>query len=95
VSCRFTPAQLSIYGEHELGVLEDVLRKARSKGGHEALEAVAKSICKRINLDVAAVGRDYAAFLQAFYAAQRQHLEQQLRLGRRRLRKAERGKPRQ
>ncbi|HEU4418359.1 MAG TPA: RDD family protein [Planctomycetota bacterium] len=92
---RFTPAQLSIYGEHELGVLEDVLRKARSTGSDQALEAVAKSICKRISVDVAAVGNDHAAFLQAFYAAQRQHLEQQLLLGRRRLRKAERGKPRQ
>jgi uncharacterized RDD family membrane protein YckC len=91
---RFTPAQLSVYGEHELGVLEEVLRKARTKGRDEALEAVAKSICKRINVDVGVVGMDYAAFLQAFYAAQRQHLEQQLLLGRRRLRKAERGKPR-
>jgi hypothetical protein len=76
-------------------VLEDVLRRARSKGSAQALEAVTKSICKRINLDVTAVGKDHAAFLQAFYAAQRQHLEQQLLLGRRRLRKAERGKPRQ
>lgn len=91
---RFTPAQLGIYGEHELVVLEEVLRKARAEGGVQALKAVAGSICRRIAFDAAAVGDRHPDFLQAFYAAQRQHLEQQLLLGRRRLRKADGGKPR-
>ena len=84
---RFTKAQLSVYGEHELSVLEDVLRKARGKDGEQALEAVAASICRKIRVAVAPTGADAGPFLRAFFRAQRQHLEQQLLLGRRRLRK--------
>lgn len=84
---RFTPAQLSIYGERELTVLEDVLRKAR-RGGDPVLVEVTRSICRRIGWsDEQAIGNDQTGFLRAFYQAQRQHLEQQLLLGRRRLRK--------
>lgn len=90
---HFAAAQLGIYGEHELTVLEDVLRKARGNGGDEALAAVTASICRRIGWsDTGAIGNRYAEFLAAFYRAQRQHLEQQLLLGRRRLRKGA-GKP--
>jgi len=84
----FTAAQLGIYGEHELIVLEQVLRKARQPGAEETLAAVTAAICKRLGLDAAAVPQKRRArFLQAFYTAQREHLEQGLLLGKRRLRK--------
>jgi len=84
---RFTPAQLAIYGERELTVLEDVLRKVK-RTSDPVLVEVTRSICRRIGwTDEVATGKDQARFLRAFYAAQRQHLEQQLLLGRRRLRK--------
>lgn len=83
----FTAAQLSIYGEHELNVLEDVLRKARLQGGETTLAAVAESIQRRIGHgEPAAMRGRHGRFLQAFYKAQREHLERQLLLGRRRLR---------
>jgi len=83
----FSPEQLSIYGEHELTVLEDVLRKA-SRGADPVLVEVSKSICRRIGwTDHDAAGGDPGRFLRAFYAAQRKHLEQRLLLGRRRLQK--------
>jgi uncharacterized RDD family membrane protein YckC len=80
---RLAPAQLEIYGEHELQVLEDVLRKRDSDDAAAAFATVAKSICRRIGYDLATVG-DHEGFLRAFYAAQREHLEQRLALGRRR-----------
>lgn len=87
VAYRFTSAQLSIYGEQELSVLEDVLRKAK-RGGDEVVTEVTRTICRRIDWTGEVPARDERTrFLRAFYAAQRQHLEQQLLLGRRRLRK--------
>jgi uncharacterized RDD family membrane protein YckC len=82
----FTPDQLGVYGERELAVLEDVLRKAPPSGKDEALLAVTRSICKRLGIGdpTAALARPLP-FLRAFYAAQRQHLEQRLLLGKRRL----------
>lgn len=81
----FLPEQLRIYGEHELSVLEDVLRKAPADGKDPTLAAVAKSICRRIGIaDPAAALAKPLPFLRAFYAAQRGHLEQGLLLGKRR-----------
>lgn len=89
---RFSPEMLAIYGERELTVLEEVLRKAKRSADPVVVE-VARSICRRIGwTDEAAIGTDHARFLRAFYAAQRQHLEQQLLLGRRRLRKGPKGR---
>lgn len=91
----FTAGQLSIYGEHELGVLEGVLRKggnSRDVGYRETLAAVTTSICRRIGWSAPPAPADQARFLRAFYAAQRQHLEQQLLLGRRRAEKRGRGR---
>jgi len=82
----FTPDQLGVYGERELAVLEDVLRKAPASGKDEAVSAVARSICKRLGIgDPTAALTRPVPFLRAFYAAQRQHLEQRLLLGKRRL----------
>lgn len=83
----FTAAQLAIYGEHELTVLEDVLRKAQT-GKDDTVTAVAAAIAKRIGWnDVRGIRQRERGFLRAFYAAQREHLEQRLLLGSRRLRK--------
>lgn len=84
---RFTTAQLSIYGEHELTVLEDVLRKSKGKPGEVALAAVAATICKKIGHPPLLENASAEPFLRAFYRAQRAQLEQQLLLGRRRLKK--------
>lgn len=95
VAFRFTPAQLSIYGEHELSVLEDVLRKGTHKKQDPVLAEVTKSICRRIGYaDTDGVRGQEARFLREFYAAQRQHLEHALLLGRRRLKKVGKGKTR-
>jgi len=81
----FTPAQLDVYGEYELQVLEGVLRGSDAPGHAEAVRTVADKIRARIAWE-GPRGED-AAFLHAFYAAQRGRLERGLLLGRRRARK--------
>ena len=88
----FREAQLTVYGEHELQVLEEVLRKARLPGGAETVAAVAAKIAGRIGWDGPVADRDALEFLRDFYAAQRRHLENALLLGKRRERKATRAK---
>jgi uncharacterized RDD family membrane protein YckC len=88
----FAAAQLQIYGEKELTVLEDVLRKARLPGGAETINAVAQSIRKRIGWTAPVPASAAKHFLRAFYAAQRRQLEQQLLLGRRKERKSAAGR---
>jgi len=84
----FTPPQLEIYGERELKVLEELLRKARSEGGREGLVAATRSIARKIGYgDARQLRGKERDFLQAFYRAQREHLEQRLLLGKRRLHK--------
>jgi len=87
---HFREAQLAIYGEKELQVLEDVLRKARAPGGTEVLAAVTRKITQRIGFDDKVPAAEQLEFLRSFYAAQRHHLENALLLGRRRQRKQER-----
>lgn len=79
---EFTAAQLDQYGVYELQVLEDVLR---GRPDREALLLVATKIQAKIGW----AGPDVPArvFLQAFYKAQRAHLEQALLLGKARRRK--------
>lgn len=73
---RFTTEQLDVYGIHELQVLESVLRR---KDG-SALPKVAQKIRQKIGYQ----GQmDNRAFLEAYYKALRQHLEQALLLGKR------------
>ena len=74
---RFGEAELAIYGEHELQVLERVLRENRP----EALREVMEAICRKIGWEAGA--GDERAFLEAFYAALRAHLEQGMRFGKR------------
>ena len=74
---RFGEAELSVYGEHELQVLEKVLRDDRP----EALREVAEAITGKIGWQLGS--GDEREFLEAFYAALRGHLEGNMRFGKR------------
>ena len=81
---QFTAAQLAIYGIFELQTLETVLRKSGPDTG-ETRAAVCERIRKKIGW-TAAPGQavDPRAFLEAFYAALRAHLETRMLFGVRR-----------
>jgi len=73
----FADEALESYGEHELQVLERVLREGRP----EALRQVTETICGKFGWTA---GRgDEREFLEAFYAALRARLERDMRFGRR------------
>ncbi|MBV8911242.1 MAG: hypothetical protein JOZ89_10820 [Gammaproteobacteria bacterium] len=74
---RFGEAELSVYGEHELQVLESVLRQGNPAAQREVMEA----ICRKIGWT--AGHGDEREFLEAFYAALRARLEQGMRFGKR------------
>ncbi|MGB3167015.1 MAG: RDD family protein, partial [Alteraurantiacibacter sp.] len=74
---RFGEDELSVYGEHELQVLENVLRQDNP----DALRDVAYAITNKIGWRVGA--GDDREFLEAFYAALRGHLESGMRFGKR------------
>lgn len=79
----FTDAQLDIYGNYELQVLEQVLRKGHAlQQDRAALDAVAKKIRKKIGWQ-GPPERSYELFLQTFYAALRARLEHRMLLGKR------------
>jgi len=73
----FGEAELSVYGEHELQVLEGVLRRDNPRAQRQVMEA----ICRKIGWQPGE--GDERAFLEAFYAALRARLEQDLRFGKR------------
>jgi uncharacterized RDD family membrane protein YckC len=74
---RFGEAELAVYGEYELQVLERVLRDDRP----EALREVAETICHKIGWTS---GRgDERAFLEAYYTQLRGRLERGMRFGKR------------
>lgn len=75
---RFTPAQLDVYGIHELHVLEDVLRQSTP----EIKRNVAERITAKIGYTMS-TGETDLVFLEAFYAALRRHLEQRMLFGER------------
>jgi uncharacterized RDD family membrane protein YckC len=74
---RFGEAELSVYGEHELQVLESVLRQDNP----QAQRAVLEAICRKIGWQ--AGSGDDRVFLEAFYAALRARLEGDMRFGKR------------
>lgn len=74
---RFGEAELAVYGEYELQVLEKVLREGRQ----DALAAVYERICAKIGWQAGA--GDERAFLEAYYTQLRARLETGMRLGRR------------
>jgi uncharacterized RDD family membrane protein YckC len=76
-SYRFGEAELSVYGAHELQVLEGVLRQNNPQAMRQVLEA----ICRKLGWE--AGSGDDRAFLEAFYAALRARLEGDMRFGKR------------
>ncbi|WP_353228270.1 RDD family protein [Novosphingobium sp.] len=74
---RFSEADLAVYGEYELQMLERVLRDNRP----QALTEVAETICRKIGWTSGA--GDERAFLDAYYTQLRARLETGMRLGRR------------
>ena len=81
----FTPAQLGIYGIKELQVLEDLLRRA-NQGILEdrVLFEVFDRIQNKIRWTERLSEAQIRPFLEAFYRAQRAHLEQRMLFGQRR-----------
>lgn len=77
---RFTAAQLDVYGNYELQVLENVLRRRALPGGDEAIATVFEKVSQKIGWDGGEA--DPQRFLQDFYAAQRAHLEHRKLMGR-------------
>jgi uncharacterized RDD family membrane protein YckC len=75
----FTPQQIDAYGEKELHVLEDVIRRRDRR----TMRAVAERIAGKIGWQAAPDQDDYD-FLAAYYAALRGRLEGRLLMGRRR-----------
>ena len=75
----FTPAQLDAYGEKELHVLEDVIRRRDRK----TVRAVADRIIAKTGWQAGPEQDDYD-FLSAYYAALRGRLESRMLMGRRR-----------
>jgi uncharacterized RDD family membrane protein YckC len=87
----FLSHQLDHYGRFELQTLESFLRgqekidnSASQKQRRETLAAIVKRIRKKIGFADAVPPADHLAFLQAFYNAQRGHLEQRQLFGDRR-----------
>jgi uncharacterized RDD family membrane protein YckC len=88
---RFTDAQLEIYGNYELQVLEDILRRP-GRAADRARADVARKIKERIEWPGSLRSVDIEPFLAAFYTAQRARLEQKMLLGRAQARKRPRGR---
>jgi uncharacterized RDD family membrane protein YckC len=80
---RFSRQHLSVYGVEELQTLEHILRQ---EGPHAAQvrDEVARRIQRKIAWQSPGQPVEPRAFLQAFYAAQRRHLEAKLLFGKRR-----------
>lgn len=73
----FSPAELAVYGEYELQTLERVLREGRDQGIDDVADAISRKIGRAFPYG------EERAFLEAYYIQLRAHLEQGLRLGRR------------
>jgi len=74
----FRAEDLAAYGEFELQTLERVLRDDKA----EAMEAVARAICLKIGW-TPPQGDEVRPFLEAYYTALRERLEQGMRFGQR------------
>ena len=92
----FTAAQLGHYGVFELQTLEAVLRRIEP-GSLSGRQEIAKRIRAKIGWPDASQppveerSFDPTGFLEAFYAAQRAHLERRMLFGHRRKDKHDRG----
>jgi hypothetical protein len=86
---RFLPHQLDHYGRYELQTLETLLRaqsqpQTPDSYSSETIAKVVARIRKKISYAEAVPTDAHLAFLQAFYNAQRAHLEQRQLFGERR-----------
>jgi uncharacterized RDD family membrane protein YckC len=77
----FEEAQLALYGEEELAVLDHVLRRPASLEGDRLRAEVCRRIRRRIGLQNDLAPADAAAFLADFYTAQRARLERRRQQG--------------
>lgn len=84
-----TPAQLSIYGERELEVLADLIRRIE-QATIEDRAHIARTIAKKIGYDGPEPHHDPTRFLSAFYKQQRAALEKRLLFGKRKASKHDR-----
>jgi len=85
---RFGAAELAVYGEYELQVLERLLRD-RSASAPQALIETCRSICTKIGRPCGT--GDERAFLEAYYTQLRARLETGMRLGKRKTDKHDAG----
>lgn len=78
----FTPAQLRAYGAFELQVLEELLRRPPGSEGDGVLADVCERIVAKIGWPDPVPAAEARGFLNAFYAAERAHLERERLFGR-------------
>ncbi|MCL1874834.1 MAG: RDD family protein [Synergistaceae bacterium] len=71
----FTHEQLAIYGNFELQVLEEILRRPANVENVNLLTVVCVKICRKIGWDEPVPPEDTRRFLNDFYAAERANLE--------------------
>jgi uncharacterized RDD family membrane protein YckC len=77
----FTRRQLEAYGAFELQVLEEILRRPESFETSSIVRDVCQRICRKIVWPGPPPLADARAFLNAFYAAERAHLEREQLFG--------------
>ncbi|TDR85284.1 RDD family protein [Enterovirga rhinocerotis] len=78
----FSRRQLEAYGAFELQVLEELLRRPRSKETQAMQQQVCDKICRKIAWAQKVEPAEVPTFLKAFYTAERAHLEGEQQFGR-------------
>lgn len=81
---QFSARHLDAYGAYELQVLEDVLRNENRPDRQKVRRDITRRIIRKIGYESTVRDSDADRFLEAFYAAQRAHLEQRQMFGERR-----------
>lgn len=85
----FSRSQLDAYGAFELQVLEELLRRPASPETYLIQQQVCGKICRKIGWSEPVSPADALTFLQAFYTAERAHLEREQLFGHMRADKTE------
>ena len=78
----FTYEQLAIYGNFELQVLEEVLRRPANAENTRLMAEICGKICRKIGWEEPVPPADTKRFLNDFYAAERAELERGQLFGR-------------
>ena len=78
----FTHEQLAVYGNLELQVLEEILRRPANAENDRLLAEVCGKICRKIGWEEPVPPKDVRRFLNDFYAAERADLERGQLFGR-------------